>query len=386
VILDGHAAATPTLQRAAIAVADLPLDEVLRWGWMATTASALVWDLDAMDRISSRQVQVVRDAGAFGALPIYLSQLGIARPWMGDLTGTASLVTEVDNVAAATGSPIAPYTLLRLLALEGRHTEAMAAIAAILGSASAQGQGMATVWAQWTAAILHNGSSHYEEAATAAQQATSGPYPWPSMWALPELVEAAAHTGNTDLARDALDRLMASTQACANDVALGIEARCRALLSAADVAERAHREAIDRLGRTRLRPELARAHLLYGEWLRREGRRADARLQLRTAHDLLSAIGMEAFAERARRELLATGETARKRTDDTRTQLTPQEVEIAQLARDGLSNPEIGTQLFISARTVEWHLRNVYTKVGIRSRRELRAALPEHHRISVDAP
>ena len=178
---------------------------------------------------------------------------------------------------------------------------------------------------------------------------------------------------------------MASTQACANDVALGIEARCRALLSAADVAERAHLEAIDRLGRTTLRPELARAHLLYGEWLRREGRRAEARLQLRIAYDLLSAIGMDAFAERARRELLATGETARKRTDDTRTQLTPQEIEIAQLARDGLSNPEIGTQLFISARTVEWHLRNVYPKLGIRSRRELRAALPDHHRISVGA-
>ena len=177
------------------------------------------------------------------------------------------------------------------------------------------------------------------------------------MWALPELVEAAARTGDTEVAADALERLAETTQAGGTDFGLGIEARCRALLSDGAAAEDQYREAIDRLGRTRLRPELARAHLLYGEWLRREGRRLDAREQLRTAHDMLAAIGMEAFAERARRELIATGETVRKRSVETLTTLTAQEAHIARLAGDGRTNPEIGAQLFLSARTVEWHLR-----------------------------
>ena len=197
-----------------------------------------------------------------------------------------------------------------------------------------------------------------------------------SVWALPELVEASARAGDAELARDALERLAATTQPCGNDFGLGIEVRCRALLSEGPAADELYREAIDRLGRTTLRPELARAHLLFGEWLRRESRRVDAREQLRTAHDMFVAIGMEAFAERARRELVATGETARKRSAETRDKLTPQEEQIARLARDGLSNPEIGAQLFLSPRTVEWHLGKVFTKLGIRSRRELARALP----------
>ena len=202
------------------------------------------------------------------------------------------------------------------------------------------------------------------------------------MWALPELVEAAARAGDAELAREALERLARDDAARPAPIwALGIEARSRALLSDGAAAERLYREAIDRLGRTRLRPELARAHLLYGEWLRREGRRVDAREQLRTAHDMFDAIGMEAFAERARRELLATGEKVRKRSAETRDELTPQEEQIARLARDGLSNPEIGAQLFLSPRTVEWHLRKVFTKLGITSRRQLRTeASPEDDR------
>ena len=198
------------------------------------------------------------------------------------------------------------------------------------------------------------------------------------MWALAELVEAATRVGETELARDALNRLAETTQPAGTEFALGIEARCRALLSDSATAEKAYRESIDRLSRTQLRPELARAHLLYGEWLRGEGRRFDAREQLRMAHDMFVAIGMEAFAERARRELIATGEKMRKRSDQTRDELTPQEEQIARLAQDGLSNPEIGAQLFLSARTVEWHLGKVFTKLGITSRRELRGALPEH--------
>jgi len=225
---------------------------------------------------------------------------------------------------------------------------------------------------------LYNGLARYEEALSAARQATSNPFdPWHSMWALPELVEAAARKGHTELAHDALARLAETTQPCGTDWALGIEARCRALLSDGAAADGLYREAIDRLGRTRLRPELARAHLLYGEWLRREKRRADARAQLRTAHGMLDAMGMEAFAGRAQRELLATGETARRRTVETVSTLTAQEASIARLARDGRTNPEIGTQLFLSARTVEWHLRKVFTKLGISSRRELTAALTQ---------
>ena len=224
---------------------------------------------------------------------------------------------------------------------------------------------------------MYNGLARYEEAESAARRATSGIYPWPSMWALPELVEAAARRGDTEGARDALARLAETTRPCGNDFALGIEARCRALLSDGAAADGRYREAIDRLSRTLVRPELARSHLLYGEWLRREGRRLDAREQLRTSHDTLAAMGMEAFAERARRELMATGERVRKRSDQTRDQLTPQEDQIARLARAGLSNPEIGAQLFLSARTVEWHLRKVFNTLGITSRRQLRQALRE---------
>ena len=201
-----------------------------------------------------------------------------------------------------------------------------------------------------------------------------------SILVVPELVEAAARTGNTDVAAAALRRLEETTQPSRNDLALGIEARSRALLSEGETAERLYQEAVDRLGRTQLRPDLARAHLLYGEWLRRQSRRLDARQHLRTAYDLLTAIGMEAFAERARRELVATGEQVRRRADENPDQLTAQERLIARLARDGQSNAEIGAQLFISTRTVEWHLRKVFTKLGVSSRRQLPRALADQNR------
>jgi DNA-binding NarL/FixJ family response regulator len=371
--VDGHAAAIPTLRRAAKAVADTPVEDVLRLGWAARAASALVWDFEGMLAVSTRQVQQVRDAGALAELPLYLAQLGIARAWMGDFAGAASLVAESNSVSAATGSRIVPYTLLRLRTLQGREPEASPAIASAIKQDDQD--------AHWAAAVLHNGLGHYKEAASAARQAVAKTFnPWPSMWALPELVESAARAGDGELARDALQRLAQTTQQCDTDWALGIEARCRALLSDGADADELYREAIDRLSNTRLRPDLARAHLVYGEWLRREGRRLDAREQLRTAHDMLDAIGMEAFADRARRELVATGEKARKRSDETRDQLTPQEGQIARLARDGLSNPEIGATLFLSPRTVEWHLRKVFAKLGITSRSGLRAALPSGER------
>jgi DNA-binding CsgD family transcriptional regulator len=226
-----------------------------------------------------------------------------------------------------------------------------------------------------------NGLGRYEEALAAAVEASEDtPELFIATWALSELIEAATRTEKADLARGALARLDAQTEASDADWALGIHARSRALVSERETAESLYREAVDRLGRTQLRPELARAHLLYGEWLRREGRRADSRAQLRTAHDMLGAIGMEGFAERARRELLATGEKVRRRTADTRDQLTAQEAQIARLARDGLSNPEIGARLYISPRTVEWHLHKVFTKLGVTSRKQLEGALPRFDR------
>ena len=236
---------------------------------------------------------------------------------------------------------------------------------------------MAATQAHWAAAVLYNGLARYKEAAASARQASSTFEPWIAMWALPELVEAAARGGDAALARDALERLVETTQPAGTDFALGIEARCRALLSDAAAADELYREAIGRLSRTRLRPELARAHLLYGEWLRRQGQRVDARKQLHAALDQFTSIGMEAFAGRARRELIATGGKVRKRSAETRDQLTPQEEQIARLARDGRTSPEIGALLFLSARTVEWHLGKVFAKLGIGSRWELRAALAQ---------
>jgi DNA-binding CsgD family transcriptional regulator len=383
---DGHAAATPTLQAAAKALADIPVESVLRWGWMAMSASNAVWDNDGARAISARQVQLLREVGALAELPIYLSALGIANAWTGDFAGTASNIAEADSVAAATGSRFAPWALLRLRALQGREAEASAAVASAIEQAAAGAQGVAT-YAYWAAAVLYNGLARYEEAASWARRSTSDAFElWVSVWALPELVEAAARGGDVELARDALERLAKTTQPCGNDFALGIEARCRALLTDdRAAADELYREAIDRLSRTRLRPELARAHLLYGEWLRRQGRRVIARKELRTAHDMFVAIGMDAFAERTRRELLATGEKVRKHSPETRDELTPQEEQIARLARDGFSNREIGAQLFLSPRTIEWHLRKVFTKLEISSRRQLRAVLAEESRALTSA-
>jgi DNA-binding CsgD family transcriptional regulator len=373
---DGRAVATPILQRAAIAVAQMPEEDVLRWGWTTPMASHATWDSDGSSAIFERQAHIVRGAGALAELPLYLSALALDKVWNGDLTGARLLIAESDIVAAATGSQLPPFAALRLLSMEGREADALELIAATIEQGTARGQGLAVRVAQWAAAVLCNGLGRYDEAAAAARQVTANDIdPYPSMWALPELVEAAARVGENDVARNALDRLAEMTQPAGTDWGLGTEARSRAVLSDGENADLLYREAIERFGRTGLRPELARGHLLYGEWLRREARRSGAREQLRTAHQMFAAIGMEAFAERTRRELVATGEKVRKRSPETRTELTPQEEQIARLARDGLTNPEIGARLFISARTVEWHLRKVFAKLGVSSRRQLRTAL-----------
>ena len=376
---DDRAAATPILQRAAKAVLQLSVEDMLRWGWLAPAASSATWDSEGAIAIYERKVQLVRDTGALGELPIHLHSLALERAWLGDFAGAGLLLAESDSVATATGSQVPPFAVLRLRALQGREAEATPLIEATIQLGTAGGQGIAVMVAYWAAAVLNNGLARYDQAASAAREVTANAIdPWESMWALAELVEAATRVGETELARDALNRLAETTQPAGTEFALGIEARCRALLSDSATAEEPYRESIDRLSRTQLRPELARAHLLYGEWMRREGRRFNAREQLRTAHGMFVAIGMEAFAERARRELTATGDNVRKRSIEVREQLTPQEHQIARLAREGMSNPEIGAQLFLSARTVEWHLGKVFTKLGITSRRELRGALPEH--------
>ena len=375
-ITEGHAVAAPTLQRAMRALVDMPAEDVLRWGWMAVGARCAVWDFEGFHATAARQVQILRDAGALAELPMHLTYQAMSVTWTGDFAGAASLIAEVESVAAATGISFPPYTLVRLRALQGREGEASAAIASAIERFG--GQGNTAARAHWAAAVLYNGQARYEEAAAAAQRAIAGALNhWMPGWVLPDLVEAAGRLGDTDLARGALEQLTKTTQPFGTDFALGMEARCRALLSEGETADALYREAIERFGRTQLRPELARAHLLYGEWLRRENRRVDAREQLRTAHDMLTVIGMEAFAERARTELQATGEKVRKRTVETRFDLTAQEGQIARLARDGLSNPEIGARLFLSPRTVEWHLHNVFAKLGIRSRRELSKALAD---------
>jgi DNA-binding CsgD family transcriptional regulator len=375
---DGHAAAAATLKRAGERLTTIPADDVLRWGWMATPAYSAAWDFEGFCAIAARQAKIVRDAGALAQLPLYLAHLGTAYAWMGDFAGAEALIAETDSVAAVTGSGFPPYGLVRLQALQGRAAAASTVLHEALEQAAAGGRTTAVAWAHLAGAVLYNGLGRYGDALAAAERAAALTFdPWHSVWALPELIEAATRTGDIERARWAVERLARATQPCGTGFALGVEARCRALVADGAAADDGYREAVDRLTATRLRPELARSHLLYGEWLRRQGRRVDARRQLQTAHDMLTGIGMEAFAERARRELMATGEKVRKRNVDTRDQLTPQEEQIARLARDGLSNLEIGAELFISARTVEWHLRKVFTKLGVSSRRQLRRALAD---------
>jgi ATP/maltotriose-dependent transcriptional regulator MalT len=341
---------------------------------MATMA---LWDFDSWARMSTRHVELARASGALAPLSIAMNGRGQVATHCGDFETATSLAAEKDVVNEVTGIRLASTCDLLLAGYRGRPAEAIPLFSATTEDSIARGEGGAVQLASWAAAVLHNGLGHYAEAFAAAQPATGENYqPLGTQLVLPELIEAAVRTGREELAREALARLSAMTAIGGSDWAKGLEARSRALLSEGAGAEHDYAEAVERLGRTLLRPELARAHLLYGEWLRRQLRRGDARHQLRAAYQLFTAIGAEAFAERARSELLATGEKVRKREIDTQNQLTPQEEHIARLARDGRTNPEIAAELFISARTVEWHLRKVFTKLGITSRRGLHEALP----------
>jgi DNA-binding CsgD family transcriptional regulator len=375
----GYAASAPALKRALSAVRDQGgrpgLD--VRWPWTARRVAPELFDDDVWHALGTRNVAMARDAGALAVLPVALNYLATMRVFEGNLEIAAALLDEAAAIADATGTPPVVFGRLSLAGFRGDEAQASALIEASVPAAIARGEGVVLTVGEHARAVLHNGLGRYQAALDDAQSSSAQDELMFSVWSLPELVEAAVRCGKTELAADALERLCERTQAAGTELALGIQARSQALLRDSEPAESLYREAIQRLGGTRMRPALAHTHLLYGEWLRRENRRGDAREQLRTAYDRFTAMGMEAFAERARRELLATGETVHKRTAQARYELTAQEVQIARLAGDGLSNPEIAAQLFLSTRTVEWHLRKVFSKLGISSRRELDRALAE---------
>ena len=376
----GYAAGLPFLHEALdLFETDVPVEEKLRWYWVADVVAQHLWEDDRWQLLTDRHVQLARDVGALSELPMALSARAFILLFAGELAGAAALVQELQAAMDATGTSLAPYAGMGLEAFRGRRAETAALVDATIEDVSLRGEGNGIAVAQWATAVLNNGVGDYQTAMTAAQRATDHPGEIVSPpWALVELIEAAVRSGKSETAAEALRRLTEITSASATNWALGVDARSRALLSDHDTAERLYRESIELLGRTRMRADLARAHLLYGEWLRRQRRRIDARAQLRVAYEMLEAMGMEAFAERAGRELRATGETTRKRSVATGDeQLTAQEALIARMARDGLSNPEIAARMFISARTVQYHLRKVFAKLGIESRTQLDRVLPD---------
>ncbi|HXO09275.1 MAG TPA: LuxR C-terminal-related transcriptional regulator, partial [Solirubrobacteraceae bacterium] len=321
-----------------------------------------------------------REAGALTALPFVLTNRSSVYAHAGELAVAASLEEELSAATEATGIAPVPYGALSIAAVRGRETEFSELIRTSVSEAEGRGEGLALTVTEMLSGTLYLGLGRYDAALAAVRQAERYHEMGPAIWTLTELIEAAVRSGQPQLAGHALDLLVETTHASGTDWALGVEARCRALLSDGDAAERLYREAIERLARARLRLQFARAHLLYGEWLRRERRRLDAREQLRPAFEMFDAMGMEGFAARAERELLATGERVRKRSVETRDELTAQEAQVARLARDGLSNVEIGQRLFISRHTVSYHLRKVFTKLDIASRTQLARALPESGR------
>jgi DNA-binding CsgD family transcriptional regulator len=377
-ITEGYAAGTPLLSEAlrALQKEEPSAGDGLLWLPLACRMAHEVWDDESWDVLSSRLVDLARDAGALAVLPIGLLLRLANRLFAGEFAVAAALAEEVETVSEATGSNRAPYGAVVLAALRGTEDTTSRVIDAAMKEMLARGEGQWLTARYWAEAVVNNGLGRFEQALVAAEQARDYPLELGlSTWALVELIEAAALSGKTARAAEAVQQLAEMTRASGTDWALGTEARSRALVTQDDSAEGLFREAIDRLHHTRMRLELARAHLLYGEWLRRENRRIDAREQLRTANEMFASMGANGFAERAARSLLATGEKARRRTADTRDELTAQEAQIAELARQGRSNPEIGAQLFISPRTVEYHLHKVFTKLAITSRAQLDGAL-----------
>ena len=377
---EGYAAGTPSLKKAlrAFRRAQLPEEEELRWLWLACHLARALGDDVAWDELTARQVEVARRAGALSLLPVALDDRIHVDLFVGRFAVATSLAAEAAAVVEATGSRISLRGPIALANWRGQEAEARALIESHRPEVMSRGEGLWLAHSDWGSAVRYNGLGRYDDALVAAERAAEGARGLGTpTWVLADLIEAAVHSGKPERATGPLAQLSEIAEANGTDWSLGFLARSRALVADREAAEPLYREAIERLGRTRIRVALARTMLVYGEWLRRENRRVDAREQLRAAHEMLTEVGMEAFAERARRELLATGETVRKRTVETLDELTPQEAQIGRLAADGFTNPEIGAQLFLSPRTVEWHLRKVFGKLGISSRRQLRTALPD---------
>jgi DNA-binding CsgD family transcriptional regulator len=376
---EGYVAGVPALRHAlrAFAQAHGQPEEDLRWLWMACRVAPEVWDYDAWQELTTRATSLARDMGALTVLPTALTYRAAVHLHAGEFTATSALIEEADAITGATGNVPLMHTSLVLAAWRGEKDTALALIHTSIDDATSRGEGRAIGLTEHATAVLYNGLRHYQAALAAARRACQHDDQEIFGWALTELVEAAVRTGELDEAAAALARLEERTRAAGTDWALGIEARSRALLSDGDRAEALYREAVDRLERGRITVHVARAQLLYGEWLRREQRRKDAREQLRAAYETFSRIGAEAFADRASHELVATGETMLTRAVEAGDHLTAQEVQIARLAAEGHTNPQIGAQLFISPRTVEYHLGKVFAKLNIGSRRELIAGLPQ---------
>ena len=379
-VKDGYAAGVPMLRRALVAIRSERFDEEdsLRWLWPASRAARAVGDDVSWLELTDRHVRLARRAGALVMLPIALTERFTVELYIGDLAAALALAAEADAVTTATGIGLSPHIAFLRAAWGGSEEEARALIDASRSDVSARGEGLFLMGTELISSVFLNSFGRYDEALAAAEHAAEHPFELGlSTWVYPELIEAAARSDQADRGAYALDRLAEIARASDTDWLLGVEARCRALLIDDDLAEASYQESIERLGRTSIRVALARTQLLYGEWLRRSGRRVDAREQLRAAFEFFAKVGMEGFVERTRRELAATGETVRARSVDTANELTAQETLIARLAAEGRSNPEIGAQLFISPRTVEWHLGKVFTKLGVASRRGLGATLAQ---------
>ena len=370
---EGYAAGAPLLKEALAAFqreADLSPNDAW-WLWFASLIALFMWDDDAWAVLFTRQVELARHTGALSALAFVLGTGIAVYAFFGELGTAALLEEELSAATEATGTAADPAPLLALASLRGQEAEFSELIRTSIGEAEARGEGLALTTAEFLAGGLYNGLGRYEAALAAVLPAERFYEEGPAIWALTELIEAAVRCDQPERARLAFERVQETTRAAGTDWALGIEARMRALLSDGDDADELYRESISKLARTRIRVQLARTHLLYGEWLRRQRRRLDAREQLRTAHEFFRDAGVEAFAERARLELEATGERARKRTVATLDELTPQETQVARLAAQGETNREIAARLFISASTVEYHLRKAFRKLGVKSRTQL---------------
>ena len=373
-LTDGYAAAAPTLARALelLLAIDVSDEDVGRWlslssGRNGNIVALEMWDDEAVHLLAARQVQVARDTGALVHLQFALSFLARSHMLAGELTAAALMIDEARLIAEATGNPALVNAPMILAAWRGHEAQASELIDATSEEAAAR---------RWTSnnyarSVLYNGLGRHDAARDAAWEAFQPDPIGYGTWLVPELAEAASRTGDRALLESALEWLSERTRVISSGWASGIETRVRALLSEGEVAESLYRQSIEHLSGTRARLELARTHLLYGEWLRRERRRLDAREHLRTALEAFTRMGAEAFARRAERELLAAGERAGKRTVDTLDQLTPQETQIARLAANGHTNREIAAQLFISPSTVEYHLRKAFRKLGVKSRTQL---------------